>query len=209
MAGLFSRVTRFLNPNSEASDPGRVTLSISKLRVVSPELFDDQGKLITGAIPGVAQNCADLIQYFSEHLMHGDSRAAVVLSTEPYLLVAAYTDELDYDAVLEFPSALSNLYQLKAGSRLLTINTYRPIASNMQVVADLKHGPKSYRRYSNFVPLIAEFLSDDLHTIQSRKSQIQESEWSRAVACGSEFLKSGHRPRLGNPCLSHRPRGNN
>ena len=33
------------------------------------------------------------MQRIAEHLEHGDSRAAIVVSTDPELLIAAYTDE--------------------------------------------------------------------------------------------------------------------
>ena len=39
----------------------------------------------------------------AEHLEHGDSRAAIVISTDPELLIAAYTDELDCIAMLRLP----------------------------------------------------------------------------------------------------------
>ena len=43
--------------------------------------------------------------YLKEQLLHGDSRAAVVVSVDPLLLVAAYTDELDCVALLRFPDS--------------------------------------------------------------------------------------------------------
>ena len=39
----------------------------------------------------------------AEHLIFGDSRAAVVISIYPKLIVAAYSDELDCVAMLLFP----------------------------------------------------------------------------------------------------------
>jgi len=96
--------------NKSASDPGELWLSHEKLWRFHPELYpgrhrpEPDGKYRVAAV--------------EQHLYHGDTRAAIVLSTEP-LLVAAYTDELDCVAVLKFPSDLAGEYQLKEGSRLL------------------------------------------------------------------------------------------
>jgi len=43
------------------------------------------------------------IEAISNHLKMGDSRAAVVISIHPKLVIAAYTDELDCVAMLQFP----------------------------------------------------------------------------------------------------------
>src|SRR5258708_34960921 len=92
-----------------------------------------------------------------EHLRLGDSRAAVAVRGSP-MLVAAYTDELDCVAVLEFPSKFVKRFALEQGSRLLTVNTYTALPS---VAPDLFAGSGSLDRWQNFYPLIAEFLSDD------------------------------------------------
>ena len=64
------------------------------------------------------------MQRIAEHLEHGDSRAAIVVSTDPELLIAAYTDELDCVAMLRLPKEpLVSKYSLLRGSRLLTVNT--------------------------------------------------------------------------------------
>ena len=65
------------------------------------------------------------MQRIAEHLEHGDSRAAIVVSTYPALLIAAYTDELACVAMLRLPKEpLVSKYSLLRGSRLLTVNTY-------------------------------------------------------------------------------------
>ena len=92
------------------------------------------------------------------------------------LLVAAYTDEQDTIALLRFPNELANEYQLKRGSRLLTVNTY---AWGINGSPDFIEGPRSTRRYQNFFPIIAEFVSDDDELIQQRKTSILPGEWQR------------------------------
>ena len=119
-----------------------------------------------------------------EHLLCGDSRAAMVTSIAP-LLVAAYTDELDCVAILKFPTNLVLEYGLNIGDRLLTVNLY---TSGGIPVADLSDGPLSYHRYSNFFPFIAEFLSEDRIHIEYRKSQIAESEWERTKRLADEYI---------------------
>ena len=139
-----------------------------------------------------------------EHLREGDSRAAVVISCSP-LLVAAYTDELDCVAILRFPSEFKNRFALQQGSRLLTVNTYYVLSS---IAGDLIAGSGSFKRYQNFYPLIAEFLSDNSERIAQRKSQIAESEWDRCLLLGREYLVN--RPgvvRDGSPFASFKPAG--
>ena len=48
------------------------------------------------------------LQRIAEHLEHGDSRAAIVVSTDPELLIAAYTDESDWERTAG-PTHLGNL----------------------------------------------------------------------------------------------------
>ena len=67
----------------------------------------------------------------------------------------------------------------------LTINLYRP---NGTFAKDLEHGAASYHRYFNFIPFIAEFLSDDLTQIKLRKSQILAEEWARTKYLAEEYI---------------------
>lgn len=177
---------------SRASDPGNVRLSAEKLRIFKESL----GSSISKPAP---------YELLDEHLQHGDSRAAIVMKTNPYLLIAAYSDEMDGVAMLRFDNKFIDSYNLKEGSRLLTINTYQSrIAGN--VAKDLYIGPKELGRYSNFYPLIAEFLSDDMDRISRRKNKINEAEWSRTYILGKEYIeKNSYRARNGNPYFSMIP----
>jgi len=126
----------------------------------------------------------------------------MVVSTNP-LLVAAYTDEMDCIALLQFPDALVPQYHLTVGQRLLTVNLY---AFGQVLVRDLEHGPASYHRYTNFRPYIAEFLSDDLTRIETRKTQISEAEWVRTSRCAQDYLaKHGKKARDGRPMYCETP----
>jgi hypothetical protein len=166
-----------------ATDPGGLAVSPDKLRVLRPELFGASG-LIHGLKVRVGLEW-DQLGYIDEHLGNGDSRAAVVMSTGP-LLVAAYTDELDGVAVLRFPGEFVDEYQLRPGSRLLTVNTYTNLAEPDE---DVVPGPKASGRWNGFNPIIADFVSDDLERIEELKHKIEPEEWQRAQKMGEAFLR--------------------
>ncbi len=183
---------KYHDTKTHASHPGNVTLARDKLIAFKEGV--DPARI----------NCFpdDLID---EHLRVGDSRAALVMATEPYLLIAAYSDEIDGIAMLRFEKDLSELYNLRKGSRLLTINTYTRRIDKL-VENDLVLGPKELGRYSNFYSLIAEFLSNDIDRISQRKNQIDEAEWIRTETFGKEYLtKYGYRSRKGSPYYSMVP----
>ena len=193
--------SRFINDKTAASDPGRLSLSHEKLRVLRPDLYGLSRiwrifrRLILRR--GWAQR-----DYIEEHLHSGDSRAAVVVSLYP-LLVAAYTDELDCVAILSFPQEFVQAYRLSMGTRLLTVNTYK---RDLPRDPDLIPGPNMIERWTGFHPIIAEFVSDDLDRINTRKRQITDNEWQRTLAMGRQYLE--RRPgfaRDGRPVLSSIP----
>jgi iron-sulfur cluster assembly accessory protein len=195
--GVGGRGFTFDNPNqsatTQASDPGQLTLSRDRARRLLPELFQT---------PACQGELEDTLRALQKHLMNGDSRAAVVVSAAP-LLVAAYTDELDCVALLRFPGELVSEYGLRVGSRLLTVNTYD---RGGRRAGDLEPGPGTYDRYTNFAPLIADFLSEETARLQQRKQQIDEAEWQRAYDLGRESLRRhGRRARDGSPLQSWRP----
>lgn len=177
---------RFHDESIPASDPVQISLSLAKLRKLKVPRNVDM-------LP------SDLL---NEHLGFGDSRAAVVVSTEP-LLVAAYTDELDCVVLLRFQPELVGDYGLEVGSRLLTVNTY---TRNPPLAPDLVPGPESYDRWFNYFPLIADFLTEDMPAVEARKAAIAEAEWQRARSQGARALKANPQPlREGHPYASETP----
>lgn len=172
-----------LDGSTTASDPGQIKLSLSKFRILRPDLFGLSGILISirkffrGGLPERV--------YAEEHLQFGDSRAAVVITAAP-LLIAAYTDELDCIAMLRFPDEFIHTYKLSPGDRLLTVNTYK---DDSEYDSDLIIGPKMLNRWSGFYPLIADFLTEDQKRLAERQSQINEKEWRRAEKMGRDYLK--------------------
>lgn len=180
--------------STEASDPGDIRLSPEKLQEFHPDLYEV--KKIMGLFNGFTRDQKSWQGLFTEQMLFGDSRAAIVLSVSP-LLVSAYTDELDTAVVLRYPSELVARYELEPGDRLLAVNAYEP---GDEVVGDLTEGADATGQYSNFSPLIAEFLSEDYGRIEYRKSQIETDEWERAERMGREYLeRNGGKARDGSP----------
>jgi len=198
----YSKQTLTADDNTYASDPGEVSLSLAKLERLAPELCTvDRGlkqlwKRVRGEDPMTEEDVQWWRTNLSEHLAGGDSRAAVVVSVAP-LVVAAYTDELDCVILLRFPSDYAGAYELRVGSRLLTVNRYAYLEDGM--APDAYHGPLSFKRYGDFTPYVAEFYSDDLERIARRKAEILEPEWARCELMGKLLLSRGQPPRGGKP----------
>jgi hypothetical protein len=191
--------TKTLDDSTKASDPGSVTVSLPKLYKLQPELrswlswlaFLLQGGTVYG---GSRTFCHT---HISEHLLYGDSRAAMVVKVEP-LLIAAYTDEMDCIVLLKFKSSLSKDYNLKLGTRLLTVNTYSDL--RFGYARDIIPGEAALGRWGNMAPFIAEFLSDDMQTIEKRKAHIAEDEWTRVEKLAQRYLSNwGAAARDGRP----------
>ncbi len=179
----------YLDPESQATDAGAVTLSAARLREIQPELLSENWSN--------ANNRQSWIQLITDQLQHGDSRAAVVVNAQQ-AIVAAYTDELDCVALLKFDPNIAQTRGWKIGTRLLTVNIY--VLREKGVASDLTLGPKDTGSHGNFRALIADLLTDDLERVEYRKSQISESEWSRALEMGRQALaKPDLKPRDGRP----------
>jgi hypothetical protein len=173
-------MAKYHSGESEASDPGMVSLCAQRFRRLEPAAQGLRGWYWRWF--GEGRGFEEMLD---EHLRLGDSRAACVISIDP-LLVAAYTDEIDCVAILSFPPWLVEEHGLKPWSRLLTVNTYR---LGEQVVNDLVPGPDDLEQYSDFFPVIADFVSDDQQRIAERKAEILDEEWQRCLSMGREYLR--------------------
>ena len=195
-----------INRRSQASDPVRLRLSNTKLRQLCPSMYFFSG--IVGAMRCFLWDGWERRCFIRDMLIHGDSRAAVVISVSP-LLVASYCDDLDGVCVLRFPDELAMEHTLSCGDHLLTVlNSYslRMPARPRQIAPDLMQGFAANPRYINFWPLIAEFLSDDLERIDIRKQRIAKEEFAHCQALGEELLRRfGGAARNGRPDRSMRP----
>jgi len=181
--------------NTSASHPGNLRLAPEKIQA-----FRDNMGFLDKLFARLASAPDSVL---AQHLQSGDSRAALVLHVQPEVLVAAYSNELDCVAVLHFPQFVRGYYQLESGTRLLTVNSY---GEGKAWARDLHRGPQQRNRYSNFYPLIAEFLSNDIADIEARKKQISEPEWERTATSARQTMATpGFRPRNGSPFFSFRP----
>lgn len=194
MLGLFwyiqaKRRRRAINAASSASHPAGLQLSDARLRRLCPRLY-----LTTGLV-GFARcffgKGLGTRAYIRDMLVHGDSRAAVVLSTDP-VLVACYCDDLDGVCVLRFDPQILDEMVLAPGDRLLTVLNSAALgrpARPGEVAPDVVQGELADPRHVNFWPLVAEFLSDDADLIERRKADISDREYERCRALGQEHLR--------------------
>lgn len=192
--------TETLNDDTFASDPGRITVSESMVSRFHPELYRKRWTLF-GLIDQYSEQQKSDQTRLREHLLMGDSRAAVVMSIKP-LIVAAYTEDIDCVALLRFPDRLVKEHKLRLGSRLLTVNLY----GDGEMDIDLWHGPVSDHSWTGFTPVIADFVTEDKERLRVRKSTIAETEWKRAEQAFHEYIeRNGHVARDGSPLYSWDP----
>lgn len=190
-------MSRYHDDNSYATDPLDVRLDRARLSRIHPESW----------ISRLLQRRRTDIEIIDEHLSFGDSRAASVVLESP-LRVAAYTDELDCASVLEFtPEETARIARefgpVSVGQRLITVNTY---VRGDAPVSDLWNGPRSFHRYANFFPIIADFYVADARRLQDRVAQIGEWEWRRCRDCAREYMsRNARRFRAGSPFASFIP----
>jgi ribosomal protein S18 acetylase RimI-like enzyme len=187
-------VARFHDDSTKPSHPGN-------LRLAPRRLFPWRANSLVNRIAALVIR-DDFAAKLDEHLRLGDSRAAMVVGISP-LLVAAYTDELDCVVMLRFPQEFVGAFDLRAGTRLLTVNTY---FKEPRIAPDLIPGPAAYDEWTNVYPVIAEFLSEDAGRIERRKCEIEESEWESCELLAREYRRL--RPgvaRDGSPYTAFRP----
>src|SRR5262249_20807501 len=146
---LGARALRWaINRGSAASDPLGLRMSEEKLKRFCPSLYISSG--VWGSLRCVFWDGLALRYYIRDMLIHGDSRAAVVVSTSP-LLVACYSDDLDGVCVLRFDEELAEEHHLRAGSRLVTVlNAHcTPQPGQEKVACDLVQGSGANPFYIN------------------------------------------------------------
>lgn len=197
---------------SEATDPASIKLSYKKWLFWFFDMGVDKWFKYCKMFP---------LGMLKEHIMYGDSRAAVVVQTHPELRIAAYSDEFDGIVMLTALPSVSRMlikkYKLEAGTQLLTTNTYAdmlPLNDDAPFDRDIIVGENQTLHYSEenpsvpycwhgMYPIIAEFVSADYKAIEARKSMISDSEWKRAESLGNAYLRQfPNRYRYCNPYLS-------
>lgn len=195
-------MSKYHDDRTAASDAVGISLSDERLCGIEPKLYGWRSIFCRVLIHGRPYNARQARQLLAEHVRGGDSRAAMVVRRNP-LLVAAYTDEQDCIVLLEFPRWLADEHHLDEGSKLLTINTY---VHGGTPAADLVLGPNSLGRWTNFYPVIAQFVSDDRPRIENRMRAITTAEWDRTVTFAQALISQPtFSVRDGHPTNSFRP----
>lgn len=123
----------------------------------------------------------------SAFLYHGDSQPAMVLSLEP-VLVAVYSDEMDAVVVLQFPQEFKTNYELFMYQKLIGVNIYLPY-NVTGMSKDIFPGEKYLGRWSDFYPIIAEFISDDYMISNYHRKHIDDALWDKVKALGLEYIE--------------------
>ena len=173
-----------LDNSTYATSPGGVTISDEKLKILRPDLYGIKAlgrAIVDYVIVGYSEK-----KSIKEHIFYGDSQPAIVISKKP-LLVAAYSEDIDCVVILKFPDKFSETYKLEQGSRLLTVNTYLYIEDYQK---DLMPGPNNDNTWCGVSPIIVDFISDDIDTIESKKNQFEESLWSYVYNLGVAYSKT-------------------
>lgn len=174
---------KIIDKTTYASSPGNITISKRKLRQLRPDLYGIKAKInavVDTITIGFSQK-----RKIKEHIFYGDSQPAVVMSGEP-LIIAAYSDDIDCVVMLKFDNKYSKIYNLQRGDRLICINTYMRGAEYQQ---DIIVGPNNTNTWFGYSPIIAEFISDDIHIIETKKDEIDEDLWNYVYNLGLEYTK--------------------
>lgn len=191
---------RWFDGSTVATRPGNVAISHQKLEWFRRKLNWGHRLLGVGQVPR---------ERWASHLAKGLAEPALVVERKPSLLVAAYTDEFDCVVMLRFREGLPVAMDLKEGDRLLSVNTFeRPPAETQRVAIerDLVRGDVPASVWFNVHPAIADFLSDDVGALQSKKREIAAEEWTRAAHLALAYrTRFPRRWRQGNPYLSNMP----
>jgi hypothetical protein len=194
-------MSRLTNANSQASNPGELTLSDDKLRRLCPELYPKPGQWFALWDSKYGGRAADRF-LIADQLKHGDTRAALVVSVAP-LLIAAYSDDLDAVTLLRFPDEFATDYALQIGQRLVVVNRFW---RGGKLAPDLVRGERAMEPYANVQPYLAHFLSDDTEQLQFLVEEIEPEEWERVRVLADDYLaRNGQKARDGRPTRSHRP----
>ena len=182
----------------------KLTVSSGRLKHLCPELYRFSSYISgIGFRFGLVKESPyhDIVQ----RLATGESAPAVVISESPFL-VAAYSPQIDAVAVLWFWHPRVIRKGFAKGTKLLSINSYEK-QFDAGLHGDLFPGPeRTSNTHSNFVPVIAEFTSDDNERIKVIKRHIDKDAYHRAQALGEAYLKL--RPgfaRLGPPTTARKP----
>lgn len=178
---------QYVDPNSFADNAGGISVSKKKFTYIRDKVLK---------IPFLKK--IDYNRQFDRvnaFLCQGDTQPALVISLHP-LVISAYSDEMDAVVLLQFPDKLADMYGLREGTRLVTSNVYR-YGTGSEVASDIIPGSGYMHRYSNVIPIVQLFFSDDEEYIKSRIRLFDEDQWDRLQALTEEKLRHNIKMRDG------------
>ena len=177
---------RYHDNQTTASNAGQINLSLTRLVQIEPMLASPPPAILSDASHSYWMGAVSL-----KHVWFGDSRAAVVVDTNP-LLVASYSDDLDAVVVLQFPQWLVKEHHLETGAKLGAVNTFvrdRPVGT------DIVRGPKALHDYKNVLSNHQVDFADRRSGSRAAKSRSRSSDeewrgiaWNWAKPTASNFL---------------------
>lgn len=201
-------MSKFHNDDTYATLPGRLSLDLERLRVVSPHLFTERTFKCSPTCDK-DHPAAEMRERLAEALSLGCASTAVVVQLHP-LLISVYACDLDAAVLLRFPNRVAEHFGLRAGQRLIAVNTFwdmKTDAGEQLYASDLLPGPER-TNWSGPAPLIGELLSDDVERINALHAQFDEGDWERLRVRTRERLSGmWRRPRDGRPPYSAMPDG--
>lgn len=182
--GFSARELQTIYASTGCSDPGILRLDKNLLFRFHPEWSGMVRKFsfyLLEKLLGI-KNPVESVRW---HLLLGDRAPAIVASVTPFI-VAAYSEEQDCIVLLTFDTQNVDPKFRSVGTRLTALNldyssSYGPLA------ADLQPGPRSTGRWSNFLPLIGEFLSRDDERLAQLQASIPRSWWPRLVTLVNDY----------------------
>ncbi len=123
----------------------------------------------------------------SEYLYLGDIQPGMVVCLDP-VLVAVYSDEMDAVVVLKFPQEFKTNYELAMYQKLISVNMYFPYhVTGMS--KDIFPGEKYLGRWSDFYPIIADFITEDYTLLNEHRMHINDSIWNKVQTLGLDYIE--------------------
>lgn len=157
-----------------ATNPGEMILSRRK----TWDFFISINTIQRTVLKNSKYKLFDEIQYW---LYYGDCNPAILVSNDP-IIVAAYSYDIDCVVFLLYSQYFSRKYKLEVGAKLLSVNMYGNSPQE-----DIVRGEKATGPWKGYRPLIADFLSNDLDIIKSKKESINEEHWERCRVLSKEY----------------------
>lgn len=193
---------------STASNRGRLKMDRALVRTVHHELSGWSGWLWRlRDMFGDQVQVEGTFDWIANDIDNGDARPATVLQVEPKVIVAAYSDDFDCVIGLRFPRRLARTHGLQPGDRLISCNNY---GAQGEPVSDITVGRHALNTsWSNFRPVIGNFVSSDHERLKSLEIDLPATQWRRTEKLGAEwfhrFQNGEVSPRIGAPLWAYAP----